>query len=161
MKKLLIGVLATIGISSAYADSGTVHKYLVENNGWQTEPASLVYLNSRCGALNAAITTRFDGLNDESSVALRKQYLNTTTYFFNASELFGNLAGVSSEALSNRSIYWAEQYATMMNDNWIKYNDTTSGQVGHDLMSCNKMVLPEVSRTVNYLVKASKKKASL
>ena len=161
MKKLLMGVLVTIGMSSAYGDTGSVDKYLSDHKNWQTEPASLVYLNSRCGALNAAVTTRFDGLNDERSIALRKQYLNTTTYFFEASTLFGSLAGVSDEALNKRTIYWAKQYATMMNDNWVKYNDATTGQVGNDLKYCNQKVYPEVTRTVNYLLKASKKKASL
>ena len=161
MKKLLIGALATISITSAYAEIGTVDQYLEEHYKWQSDPASLVYLNTRCAALNASVTYRFDGLNDKSSIELRNQYDNATNYFINASVLFGAMAGVSDEALVDRGEFWAKQYSSQIYDNWIKHNQYTYGSIGDDLVACNKKVYVTVTDIVDYFNKVKDEEVSL
>ena len=161
MKKLLIGALATISITSAYAEIGTVDQYLEENYKWQSDPASLVYLNTRCAALNASVTARFDGLNDEASINLKNQYEDTTTYFIKASLLFGTIAGVSEDALIDRGAFWSKQYSSQMYDNWIKHNLSTYGAIGDDLVACNQKVYVTVTNVVEYLHKVKDEEVSL
>ena len=160
MKKLLIGVLATIGISSAHAEMGSVEKYLSENHNWQGDPSSLVYVNTRCTAINHAISKRYEGLEDKDSINKQTQFYDTAEYFATASFFFGSMAGVSDDALKDRAVFWGKYYQSEIYDNWIKYNNSFYGQVGNDLVSCNKKVYGEVTNIVEYL-KAAQKETSL
>ena len=160
MKKLLVGILATIGMSSAYADMGSIENYLLENHNWQGDPASLVYVNTRCTAVNYAVTKRYEGLDDKDSINKKNSFHDTATYFATASFFVGSIAGVSDDALKDRGAFWSKHYQSEMYDNWIKYNDSFYGQVGNDIISCNKKVYGEVTKVVEYL-KAAQKESSL
>ena len=152
MRLLIISILF---ISNAlHADvPQTIDNYLNDNPKWLTDPPSQNFLSARCGILNLVANQRLVEQKDAESQKLAKGYADVADMFFMFADFSKDIANISDDAYKERLQEWTKIYGEEVLKNWKQYNNAMHGDVGSDLMTCNKTILPAIQSYVDLMIK--------
>jgi len=145
--------------TSVFAVPQTINNYLKENPTWFTDTPSHNFLSTRCLVLNTIAYERLKIQGGEEAKNLAAGYDESRKYFYEFSLLSKQMAQISDEAYEERMMVWAKIYGDEAISNWNTYNSLWEGDLGDDLMTCNKVLLPKFSEYAEALEKAMKELA--
>ena len=145
--------------TSVFAVPQTINNYLKENPTWFTDNPSHNFLSTRCFILNNIAYERLQNQTDEKFKQVIKDYEVARKYFYEFSILSKAIAQISDEAYEERMMVWAKIYGDEAVSNWNTYNTLWEGDLGDDLMTCNKILLPKFNEYAEALEKAMKEQA--
>ena len=138
MKKILICSLLFLSSNLLSAEMMTpLSSYIKKNPKFQTDPATAIFLTSRCSALFWKVAVRLNSDTRPEQQEQGKKFENYGTIYDGASMYLHKKIGMSEKVFLSRYKIHLDQYEKQIMQNYSLNGDMFEGWVGEDLNICS------------------------